>query len=503
MKSSTLKKLVVGSGGVFLLFLLISCATVGLGSSAKTEKSKPPSWVYSPPESDDTYAYFTGAGTSKTGDLAEAESTARNAIIDEILRYIGVEVTSKTTAVAKGSLDSFKASITEKLTSKSSGRITSLEISDRWIDKRGKGVTVYLLARYNRAELEKEKKRLQRLFEERVEAISRPEKEGKALVAKGEYFAGVIKFIEASLAAGNSNVDNARVKFERNINNAKAALSMINLIKLNDNLKGYVGKPFNEPFMLKVVKGTTKNSKGISGVSIRVSYYVLSKTGRKRVKSVTLKTDKNGIVAFKYPIPDFVGKSTVTMSLDLYSYLNQLDNLPPKFRNYVDGLEELVLKKRVVFYFETSSYARVVPMGVVVADTDASGKPIEQNETEDGMLSVFGNARFNIKDIDVDKWSVTALPDRKLIPLLKKKAGDRVKRVVYGFAKISGYEREKDVTVVKVSGTVKVVDLEKGEILLTVSKNKSAIGSKVSTALSTAFRKLGEDLAREIVDKLR
>ncbi len=503
MRSSTLKKVIGIGGGLVFLFLMFSCTTVKSGTSAQVVSKKPPAWVSNPPMSDTTYIYFTGVGTSKSGDPAEAESTARNAIISEILKYIGVEVTSKTTAVAKGSLNSFKASITEKLTSKSSGRITSLEISDRWIDRRGKEVTVYLLARYNKVELEREKKRLQKLFQERIEAISKPEREGKTLVSRGEYFAGLIKFIEASLAAGNSNVDNAQVKFERNINNAKAALSKINLIKLNDNLKGYVGKPFKDAFMLKVASGTTEKSKGIEGVSIRVSYYVLSKSGRKRVKTVTLKTDRRGIVAFKYPIPDFVGKSTVTMALDISSYLSQLDNLAPKFRSYVDSLEELALKKRVTFYFETISYARLIPMGVVVADTDASGKPIEQNETENGMLNVFSSAKFNIRDVDVDRWSVTALSDRKLIALFKRKANGKIKRVVYGFAKISGYEQDKNMTVVKVSGTVKVVDLEKDEVLLTVSKNKSAIGSKVSTALSTAFRKLGEDLARAIVDKLR
>ncbi len=508
MKSSTLKKVFINfMVSLIVLVVIGSCATVEKKEPIRkevAEKKTPPEWIYNPPLSDDTYMYFTGIGSSKTNDVSEAESTARAVIISEILKYIGVEVTSNTTAVAKGSLDSFKSSITEKLTSKSSGRITSLEISDRWVERRDGGTTVYLLARYNRKELEEEKERLQKLFREKIEAISKPEAEGKRLASEGRYFSAAIKFIEASAAAATSDVDNARIKFERNINNAKSALANISLVKLTDNIKGYMGKPLKEAFKVKVVSGSDANAKGIANVAIQVNYYLLSKSGRKQVKSETIKTNEEGVAVFNHPIPNFVGKSSVIMSLDLSSYLEQLENIPKELSDYVDGLEELAFKKRVVFSMEIISYARIVPMGVVVADTDASGKPIEQNETENGMLEVFGKAEFNIRDVEIDKWSVTALPDRKLIPLFREKTrGQNIERVVFGYAKISGYEQDKDVTIVKVRGTVKVIELKSGKILLTVTKSKSAIGTKVSTALSTAFKKLGEDLAREIVNKLQ
>ena len=82
--------------GALLLFTT-GCASgpeAGGGSAAAT----PPDWVLNPPEADDQYVYFTGSGTSSSGSLAEAEEAARGGVLDEIMRYLGVRITSETTA---------------------------------------------------------------------------------------------------------------------------------------------------------------------------------------------------------------------------------------------------------------------------------------------------------------------------------------------------------------------------------------------------------------------
>ena len=106
-----------------LFILLFGCATASQKSINSNTVRKPPDWVFTPPPLDNRYMYFTGSGTSRTGDIAEGEQIARGVVLDAIMRYLGVDITSKTTAVAKGSLDSFKTDITQTLTSKSSGKI--------------------------------------------------------------------------------------------------------------------------------------------------------------------------------------------------------------------------------------------------------------------------------------------------------------------------------------------------------------------------------------------
>jgi len=486
-----------------LFILLFGCATTSQKSINSNAVRKPPDWVFTPPSPDNQYMYFTGSGTSRTGDIAEGERIAGGVVLDAIMRYLGVEITSKTTAVAKGSLDSFKTDITETLVSKSSGRITGLKVSDRWVERKAGAVTVYLLVKYNRIELLKEKKRIEKLFKEKIEAVSEPEKKGDELTERKSYYRAAIEYIEASAAAFKSGIENADVKFERTVNKAKAALANISIIKLNDNLTGFAGKALKEPFKVKVVSGTTREDTGIPDVGIKVTYKVLTKRDRKRIKSVLIKTDKNGYASFLHPIPQFVGSGNVTMMVDITSYLGMLEGVPVKLQDMVDSLSEAAAKQKVVFHFNISSFAKNIATGIVVADLDASGKPIKETETENGLLGIMTGAGFKVSSLPIKSWKIIGKSDNTVISMLSGVSGGKVKRVVFGYGKISGYEQDKETVIVKVTGTVKVVDLSTGDILLSVDKTKSALGSNASTALSTAFYKLGEDLGKELVNKLR
>jgi hypothetical protein len=48
-----------------------------------------------------------------------------------------------------------------------------------------------------------------------------------------------------------------------------------------------------------------------------------------------------------------------------------------------------------------------------------------------------------------------------------------------------------------------VADYKTGQILLTVTKNKSALGKSEAAARSAAFQQLGQDVGQEIANKLR
>ncbi|GEM_PF-678701 len=508
MKRDDLKSRLAVMLTVSILAILIMGGFFGCATKPAARKAEaPPDWVFNPPMSDDEYFYFTGSGSSKSGDLAKGEEIARGVVIDEIMKYLGVKITSETTATAKGSLDSFQADVVQQLKSTSSGRVSGLEVADRWIERRGEAVTVYLLVRYNRNDLLKEKKRLEELFKEKVEAVSGPEREAKELETEGKYFEAAVKYIEASSAAFKSDIENADVKFERNINSAKEVIARLNLVKLNDNIEGYVGKPLPEPIKAKVVAGATAEDRGIANVLVRVSYTEVTRTGRKRIKSLSLKSDENGVVTFNHPIPTFIGSEKVTMYLDLSQYLENLTGVPAKYQGLVDGLEEAALSKKVVFTVTTKSMARKIPMGISIADTDASGKLIEQNETENGLLDILSGEGFKVSSLPLERGELIGKSNSEVLDIFSKLAEKgklkNIERVIYGYAKISGYEQDKDVTVVKVTGNVKVVNLSDGEILLSVKRTKSAIGNKVSTALVTAFHKLGEDMGKEIARKLQ
>jgi hypothetical protein len=485
-------------------FVFLVAACVSAPEATKTApQGTPPDWVLTPPAEDSQFMYFTGSGASKTASLAEAEEAARIELIDGIMRFMGIRITAETTATARASVDSFQSDVTQTLTSQSSGRISGLEITERWADRKDPAVTLYLLARYRKAELLKEKSRLEAVFREQVEAVSGPEREAQELEAGGQHYQAAVKYIEAAAAAYKSDLENAKIKFERNVTAARAAIGRIGLLKVNDSLSTFVGEAFAQPLAVKVVGGSTDRDPGVAGVPVKFSYKQLQSSGRKAVRSESVATDAEGLARFQHPAPEFVGLDTVTAAVDLSAALETLESAPKDLLAQVDSLEEVALSKKVVFAIESVSRARVIPTGVALFDLDASGSPIVLRDSSSGLLESLTRSSFQVRSLPVDFAAVAGASDAQIIELLKKSYGTQVGRAIYGTARISSHEQDGQFIIVSVTGSVKVVDLLEEKVLLAVNRTKRAQGSNAAAALSTAFKTLGEDFGEYIKNSLR
>ena len=475
----------------------------GSAPNPVSAQEKPPAWVLNPPEADAQYAYFVGSGESKTGSLVEGEDIARGALIDEIMRYLGVRISSETTATAKASLESYQADVVQTLKSTSAGRVVGLEIAERWVSRREGRTGVYLLARYNKTELSKEKRRLEEIFREKVQAIAGPEEEGRELEARGELYQAALRYLEAAAAAFKSDLENAEIKFERNMNQAREAVRRIGMVKLNDNLKVPVGKVFPAAFQLKVVAGSGASDPGIAGAAVRVSFKEMKATGKSATRSQSVKSGADGKVSFLPPPTEFVGAETLTMTLDLAEALEALEEVPDRLYGQVEALEELARTKSVRFAYESVSLAGTVPTGVAVFDLDATGNPLTMSETSSGLLGELGKAGFKVVSLPVGATEVAGRPDNQVIAALSSGYRGQVERAIFGAARIAETVQEGQTIIIQVSGTVKVVELSSGTVLLTVNKTRRAQGASVAAALSTAFKKLGEDLGQAVANQLR
>ena len=488
---------------------LAAVVMVACTSSAQTSKKQaaktetPPAWVLNPPEPDAQYMYFVGSGESRSGSMPEGEEFARGALIDEIMRYLGVRISSETTATAKASLESYQADVVQTLKSTSAGRVVGLEIAERWVNQREGRVGVYLLARYNKGELAKEKRRLEEIFREKVEAVSGPEREGRELEGRGELYQAALRYLEAAAAASKSELENAELKFERNMNQAREAVRRIGLVKLNDNLKVYVGQDFPAGFLLKVVAGAGPADPGIAGAPLRVSYKEVKASGKASTRSQLVKSGESGEVSFLPPAPEFVGAETLTMALDLGEALEALQEVPDRLYAQVEAMEELARTKSVRFGYESLSLAGTIPTGIAVFDLDATGNPLSLTETSSGLLGELGRAGFKVVALPVEAPAVAGRPDAKVIAALASGYQGQVERAIFGTARIADTVQEGQTIIIQVSGSVKVVELATGKVLLAVNKSKRAQGSNVAAALSTAFKKLGEDLGQAIANQLR
>ena len=490
--------------GVLAFLLFYGCAAVPVASQKSQDRTqpKPPAWVMSPPAEDSQYMYFVGSGSSPAGNMAEAEEAARGAVLDEIMRFLGVRITSETTATARASLNSFQTDVVQQLKSSASGRVAGLTISERWSSQQGKALSLYLLARYGKGDLLQEKRRLEEVFKEQVEAVSGPEREAQYLEEQGMRYQAALRYLEAAAAAFKSQLENAEIKFARNINRAMDAISRLNLVKLNDNLTVNLGQSFTQPFTVKVVDGATEADPGMAGVALRAVYNEV-KDGRKTVRRQILKTDEQGVAAFSPPPPQFVGTDEVIVSLDIAAALEAFEKVPKSLQPQMDGLEELALGKKVSFGFESVSQARQFSLGVAVFDLDASGNPISLAGTSSGLLEAMSQGGYQVKSLPVAVGGIAGKQDAQILSLLKKNFQGQVQRAIYGTASIANHEQDGQFVIIQVTGSLKVVELESGKILLSLNRSKRATGSSASAALSAAFKTLGQDFGQLIMNGLR
>ena len=488
------------AAGAAAMLLIAGCTTTDSQEPERREQRKEvPDWVSAPPESTEDKVFFIGAGSDVEGDRAAARNKAASDLVSSITRYLGVDISASTTVKARDTLESFTSELESTVTEQSEARIKEFRVEDSYVERRGELVNVYLLGSYDREALQEEKQRLQALFQERQEAISGPEGRGDELTGQGLYYQAAVQYLEAAAAAAGSRVDNARIKYERNMNKAKQAISSITLRKVNDGLETYLGESFPEPFRVRV-QGT--DSGALAGVPLKAVYTKMRSNGRKGVASAEVVTGPNGEASFRRPNPEFVGRDQLSMELDLSGALEPLEDVENALYPQFESLETLVRNKEVSFQYTVGSRASDVPTAVMIADLDRGNTVIERTETLSGVLEALSAQDFDVSALEVDAELVSA-GDAKIIRQVRSAHGDRYDRLIFGTARISSFNETGSRYMVKVSGNIKAADLSSGEILYSSGTMfKSAIGRDAESAMSAAFKQFGKTVGNALINQL-
>ncbi len=284
---------------------------------------------------------------------------------------------------------------------------------------------------------------------------------------------------------------------------AKNALSSINLYALNSGLKGMSGQPLAEPFKLKVSGGSSPDAAGLSGVPIAIGYKELKSNGKMGASSAEVQSDAGGLVSFSFPaVQRFVGAEKVTMSLNMTSNIQPLDNVPKKYLDQVDSLKQAVNAKRVSFEFVLASAAKSVPTAVLVIDADNRNAPTGKAETSSGVLEALSAEKFNVAVLPYDS-ALASMDEASAIAYLKRQYGSKYERIIFGTATISDFAEKDGKFTVKVSGSIQAYDLKSGQVLYSSgNKFKSALGNNSSSAMSAAFKQFGKLIGEDMVNSL-
>jgi hypothetical protein len=478
MKSSSISVLAA------LTLILASCASV-------PAQGKAPDWIFTTPKPDATNTYFVGSSSDQGGDAAAATNDAAANLISSITQYIGVKLSSATNAEAKATLDSYSATIKSTVTSSSKNQVSGFSVKERFVqtDKKTKRVTVYVLAAYATADLEKEKARILKVFKEREDAVAKPEAEGRSLEDAGRTYEAVRKYVEAAVAASGADIDNADIKLERNVNNARSALSKLRFdASATPDYKGLVGKGFDKPFTAKLVTGEGSGAPGVPGAVVLFSYQ--RKSGTRLVpKTESVMTDASGSIIFTPPPPEFVGKAKFSLRLDFQSTLDLLDKLPEKNAALRDSLAEELRAKFIDLPYEVISGARDASMAVAILDLDENGAGVAGAKAQAALIETLLREKFNVKGVAVQAETLTAMDDDAVLAAVR--ALGKYERIAFGTASIASLRKDGANYLATGKATVKVLDVSSGRVLYSAERGATGFGGDEKSARAAAYRELG------------
>jgi hypothetical protein len=471
------------SGLAAICLAFASCAS-------SPAQSKAPGWIFTTPKPDATDTYFVGSASDSAGDVAAATNDAAANLMSSITQYIGVKVNVATSAQARATLDSYSAHIISTVTSSSENQVSGFSVRERFVqtDKKSKLVTVYVLAAYSTADLEKEKARIADLIKQGIEAVEGPEREGATLLDQNRSYEAVRKFVEAAVAASGSQIDNADVYLERDINSARTALSRIRFDTSGSaGYKGHVGQDFKLPFTAKVVSGEGASAPGVPGAVVLLSYK--RKGGTSLVsKTESVMTDASGAVVFTPPPPDFVGKAKFGLRLDFQSTLDLLDKLPEKYAPYRDSLAAELTAKTIDVPYEVVSDASGASMAVAILDLDESGAVVGST-AQAGLVEALLKQKFSVKGVSIPKDSIVAM-DEAAVSAAATSAG-KFDRVAFGTATIASVRQDGSNYLAEGKAVVKVLDIASGRTLYSTERTAIGLGTDEKSARAAAYRELG------------
>lgn len=469
----------IAFGGLLVAALIIaSCAST----------PSIPEWVRQKPAPDARYTYFVGSSSAK--DSATAANDATASLIAGIMQYMGVSVNVSSSAEARASLNDYQAKITQTVKTESKGRLAGFEVVEKYIQKDSKSgqYTVYVLARYETKELQKEKARIEALFQEERDAVAIPEKKGDQAATEGRLIDAIRSYAEAMSASGGSNIENAKIKLERNAKKASELAASLKLTIVSENsLSVPLGSKLPAS-KVALVSNSGGREQRVAGVPLLVTYPKKLASGRVGTGTMQVFTDTNGIAAFEAPPIDIAGSYRVAIQLDFSSISDLLSSLPSWALPYSDAvLSEL---SGIVAYlnYKVISTAKNVPMAVVAYLKDpASAGNADPAVFLSSLKETLLKEGFSLSDVKLP-FGYQTFAD---ISVLNTAALADVQRFAFALLDIRSITKDSSYFIATVEGSLSVFELASGRILYSATKSAQGMGLSEAEAVSNALKALG------------
>jgi hypothetical protein len=491
---------------------LLGCATDGGADSAArsaervyTSHRKYPSWISDIPE-DKKYLYYVGS-SSDAGSFDAGKNEAIGDALSQVVATIGIKATSTAIYEERYFAEEYVSTIEAELQTEGRAKLQDAQVTDvyyeQWSRPDGSPYfRVWLLLKYAKADIEREQKRLAELMQLKYGEVLAFEERAALYASQEQLIDAVSAHLGASIAA--LKIDDGDVYFDRNMLRATELILKIRARKSGEDQLGWVGEPLERPLGLQLYYLEGDREIPIPNVPVRFSYRIpkARSAGYKWLVSSSV-SDVEGVVRYDvsmvYEVND---ENRVDARIDLSSYLGQLRNVAPDYRESVESFEDVLASKKSIFLFPSDTGAREIRTAVYFLQYDENDALLGKPVTAPVFYEVLFEKRFDIRVIELDPNSLDGLGAEQIWDVLNASSPRGSERIIFGTARILDYDTVSGYDMVRVTAEASLLDRESNQVIRTWQMQRSGTGKSREVAQLNAFSQVGSSLAKIVANTM-
>ena len=463
----------------------VKSGSVLVQSSAK----KMPQWITGIPQDRNFYFFVGTSGDAESYDRGKEE--AIDDAISQVVKMIGVTVTSTTTYEERYFAEQYVTTISAELFAEGKAKLQDAEIREIYFEKYARAdgsgfFRVWALLKYGKREVEKEQARLRTILEAKYGEVNTLEAKGAEAHKTHRLAEAIWAHLQAALTS--LSIDDGELLFTRNMNRAGELLLKVRFEKQGEDQVGFVGEALRSPLRLLAFEEEGGKRYPVPGLPVQFAYSVpkeKSEGWKLLVRSGATGSDG----AVEYPVEmvyEVSDANRVEASIDLGAQVKQLQGAPEGYQDQVRAFKELIGKKTAVFTFRSDTKARGIKTAVYFLTEDAD------DAAGRAAYEVLFDKKFSVKVLSICSCALEGKTDEQALAVLEEKAGAGTKRVIFGRVRVLGYDAVSGYDTAQVLAASTLYDVETGSVIRTWQVQKSGTGASPELARTNAFKEAGK-----------
>lgn len=455
-----------------------------------------PKWVTKIP-SDREYLYFVGINTGAQS-LEDGKRSAVKQAIAELTEQF--EIRSNTRFMERKT--ELETKVLDEIGSYSENvRIKGTILKDWHFEKTRDGkYDVYVLIQYPKAELEREKTRLQNEAAEKVSLVRKALKQGETARRSGDVKAAYTAFMSALKGAGEAEDTGLHSEVSGRLRELLEGMQ-IKAIS-GDGQKGELYKGLKEPLVAKVFIRD-----GGMEIPVTDAPVLFISSDKKDDREEAVVSYAKGLASYKVATLKSSESRTIKAFLDVDRLFTVPEGIPASDRELVNSYINLVKSRSAAFTFDVAATKKGIKVIVLIREENF-GTPVEESIVGNELAAGLTEAGYDlIGDHEIGKNSMERLEsavDKNQLFSLKREFYALADVVVTGTVKTRKGGDNKEWTFSShADGYIKAINLGTGKVI--AQKNLTGVvgfGDTEEKASINALKKAAGEIRDGLMEKI-